>query len=242
MQRPRRLVAIHQPNFFPWLGYFDKIARADVFVFLDAVQYPRTGSGGMGSYVNRVEIADRGRRFHLRAPVSRMPLDAAICDARTDDRQPWRRKIVETLKQTYARSPGRERALALLTPLVENPEPSLASYNIAAVRAIAAALGLATEFVTQSSLGVDGRANELLIALARAVGADAYLTGGGAAGYLEPAAFEAAGLGLVRQDFVPFAYGAADDFEPGLSVVDFLMRTDDWPAPFRNELSGALPA
>ena len=42
------LVAIHQPNFFPWLGYFDKIRRADIFIFLDAVAYPRAGSSGMG--------------------------------------------------------------------------------------------------------------------------------------------------------------------------------------------------
>jgi hypothetical protein len=65
-----RLCAIHQPNFFPWLGYFDKINRADVFVFLDQVAYPKSGSS-MGSWCNRVKINIAGVASWISCPVVR---------------------------------------------------------------------------------------------------------------------------------------------------------------------------
>ena len=47
-----KIVAIHQPNFFPWLGYFDKINKSDIFIFLDDVQFPKKG----GNWTNRVQL------------------------------------------------------------------------------------------------------------------------------------------------------------------------------------------
>ncbi len=64
------ICAIHQPNFFPWLGYFDKISRADVFVFLDVVDYPKSGSS-MSSWVNRVMLKVGSQKTWVRCPVVR---------------------------------------------------------------------------------------------------------------------------------------------------------------------------
>jgi hypothetical protein len=68
------LVTIHQPNFFPWLGYFDKIRQSDIFIFLDAVDYPRAGSGGMGSGVNRVRVAIQGEARWVTCPLRRFAM------------------------------------------------------------------------------------------------------------------------------------------------------------------------
>ena len=62
-----RIVAIHQPNFFPWLGYFDKIARANVFVILDSVQFPKK----QGNWMNRVRVLVHGKPHWLTVPVDR---------------------------------------------------------------------------------------------------------------------------------------------------------------------------
>jgi hypothetical protein len=219
-----RLVAIHQPNFFPWLGYFDKIRRADVFIFLDAVDYPRAGSGGMGSWTNRVRIAVQNEARWITCPVRRVPLGRPIREVAIDDRQPWRLKLIKTLRANYGRAARFESAMSLIEPLIMHNEGNLATANIAAIKAIAAHLGLATRFVRQSDLTYEGKATELLIALVRAVGGTGYLSGGGAAGYQQEQLFRQDGVELVFQAFSPKPYGPTDTFIPGLSVIDYLMR------------------
>jgi hypothetical protein len=222
----RRLCAIHQPNFFPWLGYFDKIARADVFVFLDDVAYPRSGSG-MGSWTNRVRIDVGGKPHWVGCPVRRMHGPQPIREARIAP-GPWRERLIRTLEMNYRRAPGFDRAIAALLPLIHNPTDLLAEFNIHAVTALCRELGIAAEFRRQSDMGVSGAGTRLLIELVRAAGSKAYLCGGGTAGYQQDELFPAHGLELVHQDFSPQPYGDPARFLPGLSVIDFMMHSADW--------------
>lgn len=218
------LVAIHQPNFFPWLGYFDKIRRADAFVFLDAVDYPRAGSGGMGSWTNRVRMNIQGQAKWVTCPVRRANLGAPINAVSVDDDQPWRSKLLRTLDANYRKAPRYAETMTLIEPLIGSAEKRLADLNVAAIRAIAGHLGLSTRFFRQSELNGAGAATQLLVSLVREAGGDGYLAGGGAAGYQQDEAFAHAGLRLVRQDFVPLPYGDPKRFLPGLSVIDYLMH------------------
>ena len=216
--------AIHQPNFFPWLGYFDKIRRADVFIFLDAVDYPRSGSGGMGSWTNRVKLMAGGQARWVGCPMKRLPLGAPILAAEIDDSQHWRTKLLKTLEANYRRAPKYASAMDLLAPLIGRPEVNLAGFNIAAIQAIADQLGVSARFVCQSSLAWQAQATPMLIELVKSVGAQSYLAGGGAGGYQEDALFAQGGVTLRYQGFVPRPYGAIEPFTPGLSVIDYLMH------------------
>lgn len=217
------LVAIHQPNFFPWLGYFDKIRRADAFVFLDAVDYPRSGSGSMGSWSNRVRLAVQGEARWVNCPVQRMPLGSPISDAIIDDRQPWRDKLLKTLDANYRRAPGYAATLALIEPLIRLAETNLATFNIQAIKAIAGHLGATTRFLRQTELMHSGSSTSLLVSLVNAAGGDAYLAGGGARGYQENHVFADGAVRLVMQGFTPRPYGDHARFIPGLSIIDYLM-------------------
>ncbi len=219
-----RLVAIHQPNFFPWLGFFDKIRRADSFVFLDDVSYPRSGSGSMGSWSNRVRLNIQSEARWVTCPIKRMPLGSLIKDAEIDDTQPWRTKLIKTLEANYRRAPNFRSAMDVLSPLVTYREHNLADYNIHVIKTLADHLGLSCTFVRQSELPHHGEATELLISILQCAGGTAYLAGGGAAGYQDDALFAHAGLDLVYQNFKPSSYGDARNFIAGLSVIDYLMH------------------
>lgn len=217
------LVAIHQPNFFPWLGYFDKIRRADTFVFLDAVDYPRSGSGGMGSWTNRVRLNIQGEARWITCPIKRIDLGTPISRVAIDDDQPWRIKLIRTLEANYRKAPRYAEAMGLIEPLIRAPQRNLAAFNIWTIQTIAAALGLNTRFLLQSDLPGQGRATELLASLVRAAGGSAYLAGGGASGYQEDDIFTTRGLELIYQGFTPRPYGDPARFIAGLSIIDYLM-------------------
>jgi len=214
------LVAIHQPNFFPWLGYFDKIRRADIFVFLDAVDYPRTGAG---TWVNRVKIAIQGEARWATCHVKSKARGNPILDAEINDDQFWRVKLLKTLDANYRKAPCYDETMKKLEPLFKSPQTNLASFNIAAIKVIAAKLGISTPLVRQSELPHKGQATELLISLVKAAGGDAYLAGGGAGGYQQDELFAANGVRLEYQGFEPEVYGPAERFISGLSVIDYLM-------------------
>lgn len=219
-----RVVAIHQPNFFPWLGYFDKIARSDVFVFLDHAQLQKTGGG----WANRVKMLVGGEPRWVTAPIRRAFHGvAAISEVEWADEQPWRAKLLRTLAANYAKAPCYRETMFWLEPLIQTPDANLARYNMSVIRAIADQIGLRHDHcVTSSSLGGHGQANELLIDLTRKVGGDCYMCGGGASGYQDDDVFAVAGLELRYQRFTHPVYAQAgqQEFAPGLSIVDALMN------------------
>jgi hypothetical protein len=218
------VVAVHQPNFFPWLGYFDKIRRADAFVFLDKVDYPRAGSSSMGSWVNRVKLSIQGEAKWITCPVKRMAFGSPILAAEIDDGQPWRAKFMRTLQANYGRAPRFVQNAAWLEALINTKEVNLATFNIKAVHAVAKQLGLTTRFLRQSELSHEGSATDLLVSLVQVAGGDTYLAGGGASGYQEDNIFAARGIKLTYQNFTPQVYGNVDRFLPSLSVIDYLMQ------------------
>lgn len=220
---PARICAIHQPNFFPWLGYFDKIRRSDVFVFLDAVAYPKSGNS-MGSWCNRVRIDVQGKPRWAACAVRREHGEQKISDVMIDDDRPWRHNLLRTLALNYRRSPNFERAMATLEPLVLHAEARLAEFNIYTVRKLSDILGVDAKFCRQSELPARGRATDLLIAITRAVKCDAYLCGGGAEGYQQDTQFSHQGIRLLHENFQTDPYRVPDRFIPGLSVIDYLMH------------------
>ena len=217
------IVAIHQPNFLPWLGFFDKIARADVFVLLDSVQFPKKG----GTWTNRVRILVNGQPTWLTVPVERSYHGTrTIREMRVrDDDGRWRETALKTLHSAYGRAPFFEAVRAELEPLLRDPTDQLADYNERTIRRLCELLGLDTPLVRSSELATDGHGTDLLVALVQAADGDVYLAGGGAEGYQEDEKFAEAGIELRSQGFVAPPYPQGDhEHVGGLSAVDAILH------------------
>lgn len=210
------VLAVHQPNFAPWLGWFAKAALADRFVLLDDVQFPK------GSWVNRTHVLGPGGKEYLTIPVKHPGL-SPIRDVRVADPD-WAERHARKLRAYYHGAPGLDAALEVLGHDVED---RLSAVNEAVIRRASAALGIGTPFVRSSSLGLGSLdPTDRHIALCRTFGARTYLSGQGASAYNDEARFREAGIALAYLSFEHPVYDQGrEPFTPGLSVLDFLART-----------------
>jgi hypothetical protein len=214
------IVAIHQPNFLPWLGYVAKMARADRFVFLDSVPFAK------GSYTNRVRIKTAAGARWLTVPVkTHGKLGQAVCDVRCSEGGKWQRKFVQVLKTHYGGCPYFQPQADRLFDIVSGAGDSIAEMNVQLILHIAGQLDIRTPAVRSSQMAARGAASDLLIALCKELGADTYLSGSGGANYQDEAAFAAAGIQIIYNNYhhpiYPQAFG---EFVPGMSVIDLLFN------------------
>jgi hypothetical protein len=214
------IVAIHQPNFLPWLGWFDKLARADVFVLLDDVQFPRSGHG---EWMNRVRFLFHGEPAWATVPILRKGVQE-IREVGVDDAQPWRRKLLKTFEASYRRAPAYEQAAGVMRDVLGLETNSLVELNEHGILRIASLLGLDTsKLVRSSTLGVSGSGSDLLAEITRLVGGNIYLSGGGAEEYQQEESYSSRGVELRFQSFEHPVYPQlGDGFVSGLSAIDAL--------------------
>jgi WbqC-like protein family len=211
-------VAVHQPNYAPWCGYFAKMFASDAFVFLDDVQLPQGRS-----FVTRVRIA-RGRDEEqwLTVPVRKgaKPIrEVEFADAS------WADKHRRTLEQTYAHTPYFAEAMEILAPLYEAPGTSLAEFNMRLVTALAKHLGYRGDFHRSSDHPAELSADARIAQLVSDVGGDVYLSGAGGQKYQSDAVYAERGVALEVRAYEPVPYDRSGwAWIGGLSVLDALFH------------------
>lgn len=220
------IVAVHQPCFLPWLGYLDRMARADLFIVLDHVQFERR------NYQNRTRIKLDGRAHWLTVPVHQHSQQERISDKLIDnppaaDRHEWGANHARTLRHAYRNAPFLADYEPTLRRLLATRHERLVDLNRSLLDFLRQALSIRTPLVSSSDLAVGGARSQLILNLCLAVGADTYLAGmGGSRHYLDVTAFRAAGVEIVWQDFrhPHYAQCGGGEFIAGLSAVDLLFN------------------
>jgi hypothetical protein len=226
-------VAIHQPQYLPWLPLVDKADQVDVFVYLDIVQYQRRG------VQNRNQVRNAQGPLWLTVPVTAGYTDR-ILDVRIAG-QEWRNRHLATLQHAYARAPHRA-LLAGFRELLESEWERLVDLNVATTEWLFQALGVRARRVRASELaGIQGSRDELILSILGAVGATRYVSGRGARVYQDPARFASAGVDLVYQTYEPVPYPQCQPgpFARDLSAVDALFNLG--PAARNTMLAGRRP-
>jgi hypothetical protein len=209
-------IAIHQPNYLPWCGYFAKISKCDAFIFLDDAQMPRGRS-----YVSRTKIRSNAGSQWLTAPTI-VHDDPTIADVSLAE-EIWAKRHLATLRHTYSKAPHGGDVMAILEPIYQTAGANLSQVNRRLISAILDYLDLERGTYLSSSFGIQGTSDDRLIELIHAVGGTHYVSGRGGMNYQDPGKFKAAGIELEVCEYSPIPYDAPRyPFVPGLSIVDAL--------------------
>jgi len=217
-------IAVHQPHYVPWLGYFAKWAAADLFVFLDTVQFEKNG------WQNRNRIKTRDGPRWLTVPV-RVSLGTPIKDVTIDGSQPWPARHLRMIEHAYAKAPCWPRWRDRVREFYGGQWTHLAPLAAESAAWLARALGIAVPTRLASEIALpDGDPKDAtgrLVALCRAVGADTYLAGT-ASSYMDLDQFSEAGIAVETQRYEHPSYAQEHgEFTPFLSALDLLLMHGD---------------
>ena len=209
-------VAVHQPNYAPWCGYFAKMFASDAFVFLDDAQLPQGRS-----YVSRVKIArgpDAGQWLTVPVRKGAKPIrEVELAD------EPWAEKHRRTLQHEYAKTPHLDEVLELVDSLYDASGTSLAELNMRLIVAVAEYLGYEGEFHRSSEHPADLAADERIAQLVSAIGGDVYVSGAGGENYQSAEVYAERGVELEVRVYEPVPYERSGwAWVSGLSVLDAL--------------------
>ena len=213
------IVAIHQPQYLPWLGYFGKMLQADIFCYLDTVQYKKN------EWQNRNRIKTAQGWQWLTVPVTyRYP--RKIGEVGIDNTTDWARKHLRALQTNYRRAPFFESHFPAIEAVLSRRWETISTLNLSLIDCIRGMLGIDRKpAVCASAINASTEPTERLIDICRSLGADTYLAGAGANAYMDAARFERSGLRLRVQAFEHPVYPQRfNGFTPQLSIVDLIFN------------------
>jgi hypothetical protein len=211
-------IAIHQPNYIPWLGYFYKIYQSNLFVFLDDVQF---SNQGLHNYHFIKTSAGPAR---LRIPVIQT-LGDKIRDVKVRYTIDWCKKHLDQLYLNYSKAEHFEEVFSDFKQLLDTQYEFLGDLNISIIRFICNKLGIKLDYVKSSDLKIDSVREEKILDICTSLGADIYYSGTGAKAYQKEEEFISKGIQLKYSEYKVFPYPQQFlEFQSDVTIVDFLMN------------------
>ena len=214
-------VAGHQPNYLPWIGYFNKIYQADKFCLVDSIQFNKKW------FSNRNKIRTNQGEVWLTVPVkTSKKYYQKISEVEIDNSLPWRRKHWKTMYLAYQKAPFFNKYADFFEDVYQRNWNMLVDLNEHIIGGILEFLNIDREIIRTSSFNPQGKKTDLLIDICRKTGADGYLSGsGGARQYVDEEKFKKAGLLHRFQAFEHPVYPQIHgEFVPRLAIIDLLFN------------------
>lgn len=214
-------VGIHQPQYLPWLPYFIKIAKCDIFIILDNVNFQKNG------LQNRNQIkTDKGYQW-LTVPVEHK-LGQKINEIKINNRLNWSKKHIKSITHHYSRSKYYEMYINDFKRIYKMNWDNLVDVNMEFINLILKILKIKTKIIKSSTINAEGSSSQLILNICKRVDATTYIAGMGAKNYLNQDDFNKYGINLILEPPIfPKKYNQLyenADFLNDLSVVDIIMN------------------
>jgi len=225
------ILSAHQPAYLPWLGYFEKIQRSDVFIYLDTVQFEKN------SFINRNKIKTPQGGQWLTIPVKvKGHTNTTLADTEVDDGQPWRIKHLKSIEMNYRKAPYFAEAYPELERLISIPTNNLADLCWQHLNFWLAEFEIETKVIRSSELKINSKKSDLVLDLCKHFSVENYLSGALGRDYLNENDFVDAGIKVEYQEFIHPAYPQRwGGFEPYMGIVDYWMNCGPGKLNFKKE-------
>lgn len=215
-----RTIAIMQPYFLPYIGYFQLMAAVDKFVVFDDVHYINRG------WVNRNRLLLEGAAHMFTVPLRGASQNRLICDIELVEEQDWRDKLLRTIRQAYVKAPCYAEVSALMERLINYPARRLDEFLLNSLREIASYLALEVEIGSSSRIYRNSQLSgqERILDICRQEQAGVYINPIGGEELYDRASFREQGVQLKFLRSRPVCYPQGNgEFVPWLSILDVLM-------------------
>ena len=215
------IVSIHQPNFFPWMGFFDKMNRSDQFIFLTSSIRSKNDK-----YLTRTKVLNNAKSQYLSVPLGVKHKQISIKQLMMPADNQWQVKVLNIIKESYRSSNHFDEVYADIEELLMCEYEYFSDYSINIIKFLISKLNIDTELHIDTDFNQDfGVSNQRNIALCKKVGGDIYLSGNGAKVYNDNKLYSENSLELIYQDYIAPTYTQmSNEFVSGLSIIDVLFN------------------
>ena len=220
-------ITIHQPNYLPYLGFFDKMRQADIFVIYDDAQFNKDDF----QHRNKIRI------FHgwkwLTVPVEKklIPInEIKIRNEQINKGLTWSDAQFKEIRDSYLDTPNYERYENKLEEIYMKRYDKLIDLNLEIIYFLMDAFNIKTKLVFSSELGFTSRSTQRLVEIVESLGGDTYLSGTSGMNYLDVSLFHDKNIKLEFQYFkYPVYKQNYEGFIPNMSSIDILFNTGEFP-------------
>jgi hypothetical protein len=212
-------LAVMQPYFFPYIGYFQLISAVDLFIVYDNIKYTKKG------WINRNRMLQNGKDVIFSLPLKSDSDYLNVCQRELSGNFD-RDKLLNQFRGAYRHAPYFEQTFPLIEEIVRHDDPNLFSFLRHSIVKTCTHLGITTEIRNSSSIAIDHtlKNQDRVLALCKAVGASAYVNAIGGAALYSKETFQEKSIDLKFIQSRPFEYSQwGDAFVPWLSVIDVMM-------------------
>jgi hypothetical protein len=216
-------IAIMQPYIFPYIGYFQLINAVDRFVIYDDVNFINKG------WINRNQILVSGKGHLFTLPLKDASQNRLINEVNLSDHEPWKKKLLKTIQQSYLKAPNYPVVFPLVEDIVNFEAGRISELTLHALRSICGFLEIRTEMVSSSSVygNAQLKGQERILDICLREGASQYINPIGGMELYDHTGFEKEGIQLsfLKSTLSPYPQ-FKNAFVPWLSIIDVLMFND----------------
>ena len=212
------IVTIHQPEHLPWTGFFHKMMCADLYVYLDHVQYRK------GYFQNRNKIVNaQGEVAWATVPLTKKGSMKESIKEKKITGNDWMEKYLASIELSYRHTKYFEQYFTKFSLVIQKKHQSLVDLNIDIINFFREELKIDTQVINSSDLDIVSNKSDMILDICLALKAQSYISGPSGLDYLDLNSFKNNDIEILIHQYTPPIY-QSDFFQPGLSTLDLLFN------------------